>query len=727
MIQLKENIKLLWDGLLNSYAQIFFSKNKVFALFLIIVSFIDLGAGLSGILAVFIGQITALLFNFNRDLIQDGTYTYNSALVGVAIGVFYEFNFSFLILLFISSLLVFFLTVWFFIVFSKKGLPFLSISFLIAVWIIILGADNFSALTLKQKEVFFLAEYFPEIFTKITSAIASLPFANAIYLYLRSLGAILFQYNDLAGLIIAIGLLINSRISFVLSIFGFLIGYLFYYYFEGDFSQLIYSYIGFNFILTAIALGGFFVVASRRSFVLLLFTIPIIALLISGLEPIFTKFSLPLYSLPFNIVIWLFLGTMSARVKAKGLQLVSYQQFSIEKNHYKHFNFVERFNSDTFTHISLPFMGEWNISQAYDGDETHKTDWKHALDFEIFDDEGNSYKEPGYELTDYYCYDSPVIAPADGYVVKIIDEIEDNKIGEVDLENNWGNTIIIKHTDFLYSKLSHLKKNSFQVELNDYVNKGDVLAYCGSSGRSPEPHLHFQMQTTPFVGSKTISHPISYYLTQNNGKYSFHSFEIPNKNDRISNVKTNQLLVKAFAFIPGKTMAFEVQSGVNKQEVKWEVLVTANNKTYIYCSATKSAAYFVNNGTTFYFTDFYGDKKSLLHHFYLGAQKILLAYYPDIEIKDKLLINTIVNPFLKVIHDFTAPFFHYLKAYYNLSFLNIDDEHNPGKIEFETQCFANFFNKRIITIDYNFIIENNRISSFSINDTKKSILVKCID
>ncbi len=723
----KDYIKLIWVGLLHSYAQIFFSNSKVLAYFLLCISFFDIGAGLSGVIAVFIGQLTAILFNFNLELVRDGTYTFNAVLVGIAIGIFYEFNTSFLILLFISAIFVFFLTVSMASSFGKRGRPFLSIPFLIVIWIVILGGENFSALALKQKETLSLFQYFPKLFTETTALISHLPFANALYLYFRSLGAIFFQYNDLAGVVIALGLLLHSRISFVLSIFGFLIGYFFYFYLEGDFSQLIYSYIGFNFILTAIALGGFFVVASRRSFLLLLLTIPTIALVIGGLQPVFSQFNLPLYSLPFNIVVLLFLSAMSVRTKSEGLQLVGFQQFSAEKNHYKFFNLKDRFSKETYFHISLPVMGSWEISQGYEGEETHKDEWKHALDFVIKDDEDSSYKMPGYDIKDYYCYDLPVIAPESGYIVKIIDGIADNKIGEVDLINNWGNTVIIKHSEFLYSKLCHLKKDTIKVKLDSYIAKGDIIAYTGSSGRSPEPHLHFQLQTTPYIGSKTISHPISYYLSEKEGKYTFHSFEIPKKGDKVSNVQTTKILKKSFAFIPGKTLNFEVNTAGKIENIKWEVFTTAINKTYIYCHNTKATAYFVNNGTVFYFTDFYGDKNSLLHYFSLGAHKILLGYYNEIEVKDRLLIHALYNPFLKAIHDFTAPFFHYYKAYYQMKFTDIDDKHNPSKISFRTVCTAKTFNKIIKEIQFDFSIENEAIQQFTITDNHKTISVRCVN
>lgn len=710
-------LKIYGSGLLNSYSQIFFSNNKTFAVLLIIISFFDIGAGLSGALAVVVSQITATLFNFNKELIRDGSYTYNSLMVGIALGMFYDFNMSFFILLLITSILTLFITIWFIINLSKKGLPFLSLPFLFGIWVVILGAQNFAALDLHPKEMLSLVRWFPELFTSVSDTISTLPFADVIHMYFRSLGAIFFQFNDLAGLIIAIGILIYSRIAFGLSVFGFLIGYGFYAYYGGDFSQLIYSYIGFNFILTGIALGGFFVVPSSKSYLMLLFTIPVIALSISASHTIFSYFNLPLYSLPFNIVTLLFLAIMGSRLKASGLALVTVQQFSPEKNHYKHLNSVSRFKKDTYYHIALPIMGNWNISQGYAGDITHKGDWQHALDFDVLDEDENSYQDPGLEVKDFYCYDLPVIAPADGYVVDILDGIDDNEINEVNLEDNWGNTIIIKHGDYIFTKLSHIKKESFKVAIGDHVKKGQVIGKCGSSGRSPEPHLHFQLQATPYIDSKTLEYPISYYLTKEKKGYEFHQFDIPKEKEIVTNVKTTKLLTDAFGLVPGKLLYFDYEG----EEVKWEVFTNVYNQTYIYCHTTKSTAYFVNNKTVFYFTDYFGNKGTLLQHFYFGAQKVLLGYYKNIELNDSLMIDGFFNKLITSLHDFTAPFFHYCRVKYHFSFSDIDNEHNPNKITFDTNCIATIGKKVYKKSTYTFYLEDGKIASFKINNQKTAV------
>lgn len=728
LLTIKYYAKLIFEGILNSFSQVYFSNSKLLGLLLLVVSFFDLGAGIAAILSIFVCQLTALLFNFDHKNIREGTYSYNSAMVGVAIGIFYQFNFSLIILLALIAVLTFFITVWFMNHLGAKGLPFLSIPFLLATWLIILGGRNFSALELHEKTVLSLENYFPILFTSVTDFITHLPFADLLYLYFRSLGAILFQYNDLAGVVIAIGLLIHSRISFVLSLFGFVLGFMFYRFMEADFSQLIYSYIGFNFILTAIALGGFFIVASKRSFLLLLFSIPLIALIISGIHGIFQFFGLPLYSLPFNIVVIMILYALNQRAYSSKLYRVYIQHFSPEKNHYKHFNSLDRFSSQTYLNISLPIIGFWRVSQGNNGNITHKDDYRYALDFDVTNENGKTFKNEGLELKDYYCYNLPVIAPASGIIYIIVDGIDDNPISDVDISNNWGNTIIIKHTEYLYSKLSHLKKESMVVKQGDYVYKGQVIAYCGSSGRSPEPHLHFQMQTTPFVGSKTILHPVDYYLTISNGKYQFHSFDIPKENMQISNVLTTKVLTDNFNFIPGQLLTWEVEQNNNKELVKWEVIVNSANQAYFYCHKTNSTAYFVNNGTLFYFTDFYGDKDSLLHHFYKGVHKVLLGYYPEVQVKDQLIITDLFSGVLSFIHDFTAPFFHYLKVNYLFSFVSVNNSHHPTEVIFTTTCSGQIFNKKSIQHLYQFTISENNQISFQINTTKHSFKAQlCIN
>ena len=132
----------------------------------------------------------------------------------------------------------------------------------------------------------------------------------------------------------------------------------------------------------------------------------------------------------------------------------------------------------------------------------------------VTDADGRTYAGAGLTLTDYYAYNKPILAPADGVVEEVVQHIEDNPIGEVNLRQNWGNTVVLRHAPGLYTQLSHLRPHSVPLKPGDAVRRGDIIGYCGSSGRSPEPHLHFQVQATPFVGSRTLAYPLAYFLVK---------------------------------------------------------------------------------------------------------------------------------------------------------------------------------------------------------------------
>lgn len=67
----------------------------------------------------------------------------------------------------------------------------------------------------------------------------------------------------------------------------------------------------------------------------------------------------------------------------------------------------------------------------------------------------------------------------------------------------------------VYSLKLAILKDSFGVFIGQYVTKGTYLATCGNSGRSPEPHIHFQLQTIPTIGAQTLEYPISYFIERN--------------------------------------------------------------------------------------------------------------------------------------------------------------------------------------------------------------------
>lgn len=733
MIQkLEKNIILFSEGILLSYSQVFFSKQKSFALILLLVTFFDWIAGLSGLIAVFVANLAAIVIGFRKHTVAQGFYGFNSLLVGLGMGVFYQPGIEFFFVLVFSAILTFILTIWLDGFFGKYGLPSLSWAFLLGIWIVSLASREFSSLAMSERGLFLLNEIYDHGGIKMVKLyywVNNLPMHPSISSYFKSLAAIFFQYHLLAGAIVAIGLLMYSRIAFLLSVIGFFAAYFYYVLIGANLAELNYSYIGFNYILSAIAIGGFFIVPSKFSFLWVILLTPIISFIIISTSLLFNLLGLPIYSLAFNIIVVLFLYMLKFRERHFGSpELVVVQQFSPERNLYSQNNYKSRFDVNTSTQITLPFMGEWVVSQGHNGEHTHKEDWRHAWDFEINDEEGKHFDRLGLEPKDYYCFGKPVLAPADGVIQEIQQGIPDNAIGEMNLGNNWGNTIVIKHTDKIYTKLSHLKMGSIKTYKGAYVKKGEILAHCGNSGRSVVPHLHFQVQSDPFIGSKTTDYPFAYYLIKTKENYELKTYDRPLKEQQVTGVVKNESLSKAFGFIPGQTLSFEVKRNGNPmQKENWDVKSDMYNYTYLECRATQSKAYFYSDGDLFYFNHFEGDKDSLLYFFYLAAYKIVLGYYDKLQVKDVYPLSAFKKGFALFWHDFIAPFYSFMKAEYALYYLKNDDNLVDSSIMMKAETRQFVLNKPSLAIDFELCVSGGRISLFKVTSNKVAIVAKEVE
>jgi hypothetical protein len=337
------------------------------------------------------------------------------------------------------------------------------------------------------------------------------------------------------------------------------------------------------------------------------------------------------------------------------------QFYSPEENLYRYASGRDRLLHQHFlTPLQLPFLGEWTVGQGHHGDRTHKGEWAHALDFDIRDGAGRTYREPGAEPADYHCHGKPVTSPGDGIVVSVTDHVADNPIGRSNTRENWGNTIVIRHAEGLYTKLSHLLKGSVRVAQGDLVRRGDIIAACGSSGRSPEPHLHFQAQATPHVGSRTMPYPFSRYLEQDGGRLQLRSFSVPSAGARVSHPVPDTLMRDAFWLQPGQRISVRSDDRVEE----WEVCTSPWNESYIRTVNGRGFAYFLYDGMVFCFTNFFGSRDSLLHHFYRAAYKVLLSSDRPVTVEDGFPVTDMRVSYLRWVQDLIAPFHLFVRMEY---------------------------------------------------------------
>lgn len=157
----------------------------------------------------------------------------------------------------------------------------------------------------------------------------------------------------------------------------------------------------------------------------------------------------------------------------------------------------------TKANLRLPVNREWFV---YWGgrdieDNYHAVDvsQRFALDLLVMRD-GQSYSGDPSRVENYHCWGRPILAPADGVVLRAVDDLPDQAIGTTAGENPAGNHIVIDFGNDEYGVLAHLRKGSVSVAEGDTVAAGQEIGLCGNSGNTSEPHLHFHIQTSPKPG-----------------------------------------------------------------------------------------------------------------------------------------------------------------------------------------------------------------------------------
>ena len=138
-----------------------------------------------------------------------------------------------------------------------------------------------------------------------------------------------------------------------------------------------------------------------------------------------------------------------------------------------------------------------------------------AIDWMRLDDAGRLVHGDSADVRNYSCYDADVLSVADGTVVSVLNNLEDQPPGQlpdvstVNLATVTGNHVILDLGSGVYAVYAHMQKNSIVVEVGQRVKRGQLLGKLGNSGNTSAPHLHFHLVDSPSVlGSNGIPYVI---------------------------------------------------------------------------------------------------------------------------------------------------------------------------------------------------------------------------
>ena len=729
-------------AVLHSYSMLFFSQHRGLAALLLLATWAHPWAGAAGLAAAALAVGGARLGGFSREWTDLGAYSFNALLVGLALPLYFAPGPGLVALVGVGAGLALLLSValggWL----GGRGLPFLSLPFVLVMWVLLLASRQLPVAP-AETNVYWLNEAYALGGPRFAAAARWAGEANwppPLAIYLRALSAVLLQDSPWAGLLVALGLLWHSRIAFALSglAFGGAWGLAM---FVGSPMGGVGAYnLGANYVVAAVAVGGVFALPSVGSYGWALLSLPLTAVFLAAAEALLRPLGvggLPALSLPYCLTSLLFLYVLLLREKpGKWLVLTPVQRYSPEANLYAHLAGQDRRAAAlAAVPLALPFLGEWRCTQGYaDGGPTHQGPWGQALDFVITDAEGQTYQGNGRALNDFYCYDKPVLAPADGVVEEVVQHLPDNPIGHVDTRHNWGNTVVLRHAPGLYSQLSHLRAHSVRVRPGQAVRRGEVLATCGSSGRSPEPHLHFQVQATPAVGSPTLPYPLAYFLAEKSASSTHPSPStapaapctcqrqrvavlktgtVPQANELVRPPPAQPHLSQALHLPPGQRLAVRLAATTAAAPPQvWEVFTDAYNTRYLRCHHTGAVAYFEQDEAVFQCTAYYGSREAWLYWFYLAAYRVPLCYLPHPGVVP-LPLSVVRHPGLGWLQDAVAPFFRFVRPVFALRWLGPEPGLAARQLRLGSQVKVAYWGRQKLVQEAELTIEDGALASLT--------------
>ncbi len=156
---------------------------------------------------------------------------------------------------------------------------------------------------------------------------------------------------------------------------------------------------------------------------------------------------------------------------------------------------------DHRTQLTLPYGGRWCVLWGGDSRDSSKYYGNrarhHAREFVIADRYGRTYVEEGAENKNFFAYGRPVVAPAEGKVVAVVDGVEDNRPGSPNAFAGLGNMVVIQHATNEVSVIGHLMNESIVVKTGQVVAVRQPIARCGNSGDSTQPSIYYHLQDSP--------------------------------------------------------------------------------------------------------------------------------------------------------------------------------------------------------------------------------------
>jgi Peptidase family M23 len=138
-----------------------------------------------------------------------------------------------------------------------------------------------------------------------------------------------------------------------------------------------------------------------------------------------------------------------------------------------------------------------------------------AIDWMRLDDKGRLCSGDAADVHSYAGYDADVLGVADGKVVGVLNDLNDQKPGSlpdistITLENVDGNHVVMDLGNGVFAFYAHLQRGSVHVAVGEQVKRGQAIGKLGNTGNTSAPHMHFHLMDGPStLGSNGLPYVI---------------------------------------------------------------------------------------------------------------------------------------------------------------------------------------------------------------------------
>ncbi len=624
------------EAVLCIHAHVLFSRSRLVGALLVLAAAtapVGLAHGLVGLAAA---VVTVRVLGLAPGVLRDGPYGYNALFIGLSVAhavapgplsvglAAAAASVGVLLTAALSSLL------------ARAALPVLTLPFVLVSWTLLgvtplLGAE-------------------PAVHALASTPVTPEPLSGV----LSSLGALFFAPGELAGALVLTALVVHSRIATTLAAMAIGVGL------AGARSigvvgPSLQTPLVLNAVLTAVAVGGVWFVPSAGSYALAASGAALSATLLVGLSGPLDRLGLPALILPFSVTLGLVLLATRQRARDEAPKAVDFTPGSPEENLAYHQSRVARFESLREDSLRLPFRGVWTCTQGQDGAHTHQGAWRHGLDFEVEGPDGRVFQGEGASVEDHHCFRLPVLAVADGVVARVESDVADNIVGGLELRRNWGNVVVLYHSPGVYSLVAHLAKGSAKVREGQPVKRGDTLGLCGSSGRSPRPHLHFQLQATAELGAPTLPCRFTDVVVDAGAESPDARLArslVPTERQHLRNLAPDAELAACFALEPGGVLVLSTGAQVEHLEHEVDLL----GGLVLRSRELGARLHFSRSGEGFTALEVTGSPRSALHVLRAALARVPFDADPKLGWTDYLPSRWAGLPLARLLRDFVAPF-----------------------------------------------------------------------